>query len=111
MLGQARALDARRARGESLGPLGGVPIGIKDALCTRGLATTSGSKILVREGRGWVPPYDATVVARLRAAGALVAGKCNMDEFAMGSSNEKQRVFPREEPGRYAPEPGRLVGR
>jgi aspartyl-tRNA(Asn)/glutamyl-tRNA(Gln) amidotransferase subunit A len=89
MVAEARELDRRRARGEALGPLAGVPVGVKDALCTRGQPTTCASRVLgAGTGRPWVSPYDATVVARLRAAGALVAGKCNMDEFAMGSSNE-----------------------
>jgi aspartyl-tRNA(Asn)/glutamyl-tRNA(Gln) amidotransferase subunit A len=80
----ARDIDAKRSRGEALGPLAGVPVALKDALCTRGVRTTSGSKIL----EGYVPPYDATVVTRLRAADALLPGKTNMDEFAMGSSTE-----------------------
>jgi len=83
-LDDARAVDARRARGEQLGALAGVPIGVKDALCTRDAPTTAGSKILTRAatagqperdpGRGWCPPYDATAVARLRAAGAILIG-------------------------------------
>jgi aspartyl-tRNA(Asn)/glutamyl-tRNA(Gln) amidotransferase subunit A len=83
-LAQARAVDAKIARGEEPGLLGGVPVGLKDLFVTRGLETTSGSKILA----GWVPPYDGTAVARLRAAGAVILGKLSMDEFAMGSSNE-----------------------
>ncbi|WP_437948861.1 Asp-tRNA(Asn)/Glu-tRNA(Gln) amidotransferase subunit GatA [Sorangium sp. So ce296] len=105
----ARALDARRARGEALGPLAGVPIGLKDALCTEGAPTTAGSKILTRApaggaskapdaARGYRPPYDATVVARLREAGAILPGKCNMDEFAMGSSNENSAFGPVKNP-------------
>jgi aspartyl-tRNA(Asn)/glutamyl-tRNA(Gln) amidotransferase subunit A len=81
---QARAVDEKRARGEALGALAGVPIGLKDALCTLDARTTCGSKIL----EGFRPPYDATAVARLRAADAVFTGKLNMDEFAMGSSNE-----------------------
>jgi aspartyl-tRNA(Asn)/glutamyl-tRNA(Gln) amidotransferase subunit A len=87
----AAAIDERRLRGEPLGPLAGVPIAIKDALCTLDAPTTAGSKILTRDGRpqtGFRPAYDATVVARLRAADAVLVGKTNMDEFAMGSSNE-----------------------
>jgi aspartyl-tRNA(Asn)/glutamyl-tRNA(Gln) amidotransferase subunit A len=80
----AKAVDAKRVRGETLGLLAGVPIAIKDALCTRGLPTTAASKIL----EGYEPVYDATVVARLREADAILPGKTNLDEFAMGSSNE-----------------------
>ncbi|HEU4539320.1 MAG TPA: Asp-tRNA(Asn)/Glu-tRNA(Gln) amidotransferase subunit GatA [Polyangiaceae bacterium] len=99
LLEEARGLDRRRARGEALGPLAGVPIGVKDALCTRGLPTTCASRALgAGTDRPWSPPYDATVVARLRAAGALVAGKCNMDEFAMGSSTETGAYGPARHP-------------
>jgi aspartyl-tRNA(Asn)/glutamyl-tRNA(Gln) amidotransferase subunit A len=80
----AEAIDRARASNASLGPLAGVTIALKDVLVTRGTATTAGSKILA----GWVPPYDATVVEKLRAAGAIVLGKVNCDEFAMGSSTE-----------------------
>ncbi|MCU1677762.1 MAG: Asp-tRNA(Asn)/Glu-tRNA(Gln) amidotransferase subunit GatA [Frankiales bacterium] len=80
----ARAVDARRAAGESLGPLAGVPLALKDVLTQRGVPTTAGSKIL----EGWRPPYDATVVTKLREAGVVILGKVNMDEFAMGSSTE-----------------------
>ncbi|HEX2676505.1 MAG TPA: Asp-tRNA(Asn)/Glu-tRNA(Gln) amidotransferase subunit GatA, partial [Polyangiales bacterium] len=83
-LQSAAQVDAARQRGEKVGLLAGVPIGVKDCLCTRGLPTTCASKIL----EGYVPPYDAHVVERIRAAGGVVIGKLNMDEFAMGSSNE-----------------------
>ncbi|MFS8071188.1 MAG: amidase, partial [Byssovorax sp.] len=116
----ARELDERRARGERLGLLAGVPIGIKDALCLEGAPATAGSKILTRAARageadlnparGWHPPYDATVVARLRAAGALFPGKCNMDEFAMGSSTENSAFFPARNPWDPARSPGGSSG-
>ena len=83
-LSQADQVDAARAKGENLGPLAGVPLALKDILAQEGIPTTCGSKIL----EGWRPPYSATVVKKLRAAGVVILGKTNMDEFAMGSSTE-----------------------
>ena len=93
-LADAERVDAARARGDRLGPLAGVPVAVKDVLATRGVPTTCGSRIL----RGWVPPYDATVVRRLREAGLVVLGKTNMDEFAMGSSTEHSAYGPTRNP-------------
>ena len=105
-LAAAAAIDDQVARGEALGPLAGVPIGLKDIFVTRDLETTAGSKILA----GWVPPYDGTSVAKLRAAGAVILGKLNMDEFAMGSSNENSAYGPVRNPWDRTRVPGGSSG-
>jgi aspartyl-tRNA(Asn)/glutamyl-tRNA(Gln) amidotransferase subunit A len=105
-LAQAERVDAAARAGDPLGPLAGVPIGIKDVLAMRGVPTTAGSRIL----QGYHPPYDATAVARLEAAGAVLLGKLNCDEFAMGSSNENSAYGPVRNPRALDRVPGGSSG-
>jgi len=105
-LEQAARMDSLAAKGEKLPPLGGVPVGIKDVMVTRGVRTTAGSKILAN----YVPPYDCTAVARMEAAGAVVLGKLNCDEFAMGSSTENSAWHPVHNPRDLSRVPGGSSG-
>jgi aspartyl-tRNA(Asn)/glutamyl-tRNA(Gln) amidotransferase subunit A len=105
-LAQAAAVDADRAAGKKLSAIAGVPLALKDVLAQRGVPTTAGSKIL----QGWKPPYDSTVVSKLKDSGVVILGKTNMDEFAMGSSTENSGYGPTFNPWDLSRTPGGSSG-